>query len=706
MGFKDLPFKNWYDSDEDDILNDFYIPVLEQAYKYKRLAGFFSSSSLAIAARGILGLLKNNGDMKLIAGAVLSKKDVEAIREGLEKPQHIIEKAMIKDLEDITDDFIKDHIQALSWLVANNKLEIKIAIALDQNRIPIDNEKLAQVGIFHQKIGIFEDNEGNRISFIGSTNESATAWKYNIEDFNVFREWIEAEKPYLEADVKRFDKFWSGNTIRTNIIDISTALRNKLISFSPPRKTDLKLYKWYKTQKRDKKKITLYPYQKEAVKKWLDNGKKGIFEMATGTGKTFTALGCINEVLKKNKKIVIIITCPYQHLIQQWKKEIIKFGISIEMIVADSSSISWKNKLADTLIDISLNNKEKVIVLTTHVTFSSTDFKKIMGQNKDLIVCIIGDEVHGLGAKISRTGLLENYVMRLGLSATPKRWYDDIGTDIVYHYFDGIVYEFDLWEAINRINPRTGKTFLTPYRYIPKFISLNEEELSEYENKSEAIIKVYEKAKEEKEKKEILERLLFQRANIIKNAHEKYRMFERILEEQNNDFEHTIVYCSPQQIDTVMDILTDKQIVKHKFTMEEGTKTEKKYNGLSEREFILKNFAKGKYQVLVAMKCLDEGVDIPPAKKAILLASSGNPREYIQRIGRVIRRYKNKKESIIYDIIVAPSLNSLSGELKNIEMKIFDKELKRYEEIAKNAKNNAEALRQIYNIKNSGGKIK
>jgi len=701
MTFKELNLKHCYDSDEDDILDEFYIPVLEKSKKYLRLAGYFRSSSLAVSARGILGLLKNNGKMLLIAGAVLSEQDVKAIKEGLENSNSIIEKSMIKELNEIKDEFIRDHVKALSWMVANQKLEIKIAIVTDDSGNPIDSETVHQRGIFHQKIGVFEDSEGQKISFSGSVNESATAWKNNIEDFNVFREWIDAEKPYLEADIKRFNKFWLGETKRTKIIDVPTAIREKFIKLAPSNIKSLNLNKWNKRDKNPKKKILLRPYQNDAIRNWLNNNKQGIFEMATGTGKTFTALGCINEITKQDNKIIVIISCPYQHLIQQWKNEIEKFGIHINIIIADSSNRRWKNDLSDTLIDISLGYKEKIIILTTHSTLRSNDFIDIIEQNKNIDICLVGDEVHGLGADMSQKGLADYYNMRLGLSATPKRWFDDIGTEKIFKYFGESVYVFDLWKAINTVNPFTGTTFLTPYRYIPKFISLDSEELIDYQIKTKSIIKMYEKAKKDIEKEEILQRLLFQRANIIKNAKQKYQVLEDFLNEQGQNVEHTIIYCSPQQIDNVMDILDNHRIITHKFTMEEGTKAIEKYYGLTEREFILKNFAEGKYKTLVAMKCLDEGVDVPPARKAILLASSGNPREYIQRIGRVIRRYPKKEEALIYDLIVVPSFKTLSTALRLIEWEIFKKEINRYEELAKNALNNAEALKLIYEIKNT-----
>ncbi len=293
-----------------------------------------------------------------------------------------------------------------------------------------------------------------------------------------------------------------------------------------------------------------------------------------------------------------------------------------------------------------------------------------------------------------------DYVGRLGLSATSRRWFDDLGTAAIYDYFGNEAYEFGLDKAISTINPETGEYYLTPYRYLPIFVSLNDDELEEYIEKTKMIVKKINQIRDETEKDIYLENLIFQRADIIKNAKQKFSVLEEIFNQIDKPIKWTIIYCSPQQIDHVMDIINNRKIIAHRFTMEEGIKPEKKYDGLSKREYILKKFGDGTYQVLVAMKCLDEGVDIPPARRAILLASSGNPREYIQRIGRVIRRYKDKSEATIYDIIVIPSFDNLPTELREIEYKVFEKELKRYDEIAKIAINSAEAFKIIFQIKN------
>jgi len=697
MSLKSISLNKAYSSDSDDILYDFYIPSLKESIEYDRLAGFFSSKSLAIAARGILGLIEKGGTMRLIISPKLDKRDLEIIIDSYKKPEKYIEEKMLQELERLEDKFTRDHVYALGWMIANKKLEIKVAVACDSNGKLLSFEDIQQSSLFHQKVGILKDSEGNILTFSGSINETAAGWLGNIEEFKVFRNWESSEEDYVKIDILKFNRFWNNCSQKIKIIDMPYAVKKKLIKVAPVDIKKINLNSLYKP----KKKIKLFYHQEEAIESWISNRMIGIFEMATGTGKTFAALGCLEKSSKIFQKLVIVITCPYQHLIQQWKKEINKFGIEYdELIIADSSNFSWKDTLTNSLIDISLGYKHKIIILTTHRTFSMNDFKKILQSNKsNLNIFLIADEVHGLGANKSSKGLLKEYNLRLGLSATPKRWFDTMGTNIIYNYFGNIVYEFNLKNAISTINPFTGETYLAPYRYIPKFVSLNAEELEEYIDKTRAIVMKFNKIKNDEDKDSFLETLLFRRADIIKNAERKYRILEELLDEMSSTIRWTIIYCSPQQIDIVMKIVNKRGIIAHRFTMEEGTVPDKKYGNISEREFLLQKFAENKYQVLVAMKCLDEGVDIPPARKAILMASSGNPREYIQRIGRVIRRYPDKEEAIIYDIIVIPSFNELFPEFRAIEWKIFKKEIERYEYIAMNSINNAEALELIYNIK-------
>ena len=211
MSFLDIDITYSYETGRDDPVNEFYVPLLAEAISYDRIAGFFTSASLAIAARGIAGLIQNKGTMRIIACPRLDKKDANVIKNVIEYPDKYISKQLLEDLEHIEDDFQRDHLRALGWMLANGYLEMKIALVKQKEAETIDYESL-----FHQKIGIMKDKDGNCLSFSGSINETASGWLTNIEEFKVFRSWELGQDSYLDADIKRFEEFWNG--LRHNVI--------------------------------------------------------------------------------------------------------------------------------------------------------------------------------------------------------------------------------------------------------------------------------------------------------------------------------------------------------------------------------------------------------------------------------------------------------------------------------------------------------
>ena len=686
MNFRDLMMKKSYDSDSDDILRDFYIPALSCSTLYKRLTGFFSSTSLAVAAKGVCELISNGGKIELVCGAKFTESDIEAIKEVYTSPESVLEELILDELNNLVDKFVEDHVRAFGWMLKNQLLTIKIAIVCDKMGIPLDYRSIEQRGLFHQKVGILEDLEGNRLSFSGSENESAAGWQSNIEEFKVFRNWVSTEEEYFEADLRKFEKYWNGYPDRTKVIDLPEAAKNKLIKSAPDNLEDLKIDRWYTKKPKMKRPIALRDYQKDAVSNWLSKGKKGIFEMATGTGKTFAALGCLRVLLNKEDSLITIIACPYNHLITQWSKNIQEFGIALNAVVADSTRPSWRDKLVDKIIDVDTGVDKHLIVLTTHDSLPSKDFREIM-QKMTTPIFLVADEVHGIGTPERKRGLLGEYKYRLGLSATPRRWFDPEGTQALFQYFGPTVYEFPLNKAIGR--------FLIEYEYHPHFVSLTSEELEEYENQTRKVAKAYYSAKNDPEREEWFTLLCIRRQDIVKNAHNKYRVLQKIVD-QCNELKHCLVYCVPEQLESVQDILLERNIIQHRFTQSEGTRPEDKYGGISERDYLLEQFSKGTIQVLVAMKCLDEGIDVPQARLAIMMANSGNPREYIQRRGRVLRKYPGKKVSVIHDIIVTPFPKLLKDpQLAKLERKIFLRELRRYREFSSIAKNAVDCLRRI-----------
>ena len=675
-------------------MEDFYIRALSVAIEYKRLTGFFSSTTLSLAAKGISAFVRNGGTMKLVTGARFQEADIEAIKQSIESPEQIIKKGMLKELDNLENKFVKDHVRALAWMVANKRLKIKVAIVLSNEGVPLESTKVEKQGIFHQKVGILEDFEGDMVSFSGSDNESAHGWQKNIEEFKVFRSWETGESDYFQSDLEKFNRFWDGNATRTKIIDIPKAIEEKLIQIAPKNFEELDLERIEVTQSTISE-PKLRPYQAKAVDCWTNNGNYGIFEMATGTGKTFTALACIDKMMKKESKLVAVISAPYNHLCEQWMSETEKFGIKTVKLVCDSTEPHWKDELVDNLIDLENGVIENLTVYTTHNTFSSSDFTDIIRRSKmenaNLKFFLVVDEVHGIGAPIRRNGLIDEYDFRLGLSATPKRWFDYEGTDRIFDYFNDVVFSFPLKDAI-----QAG--FLTPYVYKPFFAFLTEKEMKSYEEETRKVSRAYYASKNDVERDEAYTLLCIKRQRIIRNAENKLIEFKKILEKIGS-LEHCLIYSSPQQIKVVQEILNKRNVIQHKFTQQEGTKPETKFEGLSERDFLIKRFSEGFYQALVSIKCLDEGVDVPPARVAIILDNSGNPREYIQRRGRVLRRFPGKTIATIYDIIVEPRLNKATpSELKELEKKIVLKELQRYRDFAESSNNADECLRKLNEI--------
>lgn len=697
MSLKDLELDRSYDSDEDDIVNEFLVPVLGEAKEYLRLAGYFSSSTLAVSAKGLSEFIEKEGKMKLVVGADLRRKDLEIIKDAYLDPETVIKDNMLDELERVEKGFEKDHVEALGWMVANGLLDIKVALVRNSEGrlVPAEDAE----GIFHQKVGVVSDSIGNRLSFSGSDNETARGWLGNIEEFKVFKEWKGGDQKFwFKEDYQKFQKFWNNESIRVEVKEIPEAVKEELISIAPDDKGEINLKKWQDSKPEKKENnIELWDNQREAIERWMDNDKQGIWRMATGTGKTYAALGSVKHIEDDS---LVVISCPTNPLVEQWKEEISEFGFDDEVIVCSSMNRGWKDDLQDAIFDLESGRKNKVFALTTHDTLSSLNFRKIVNR-ADITRYLIADEVHGLGAEKRQEGLMSAYKYRLGLSATPHRWLDEEGTDTIFEYFgekeNEPTYEFGMDEAINNTNPETGETYLCPYDYKPRFVGLTPDELEDYREQTKNLVRSYQNANKE-ERDEIVQKLASKRARIIKDAENKYEELNNVLDEID-DFKHTLFYVSPDQLPQVQEYLNERKIDQHKITQNEGQVEKEQYDGLTERKFILRNFANGNYESLVSIKILDEGIDIPATKRAVLMSNTGNPRQYIQRRGRVLRHSQNKEKATIYDLIVVPSLDSrVNKDLFDLERKIMKKELKRFKEFSDLAENSLECYEKIEKV--------
>lgn len=705
MDLKSFPLNPRYTSFENDPYHDFFVPCFANSNFYSRYGGFFSSKNLALCAEGIQEFFKNNGKIKLALTPTFTKKDVEAIREGLLKKEQKIEDLWIKELDTIKDKFQKDHIRALSWLLAQDPplLEIKIVVFEDELGNPLDEETIRDRGLAELSVGIFHDESGNAVSFNGIIKPGLHDEEEFI-DITVHKNWI--HKEHVNADFQKFVSYWEKSdliddekTTDYNIIELPSAIRKKLLEMKPASIEQLELRKVPK----------LRTHQIEAKNSWIRHGYRGIFEMATGTGKTFTAIGCIKELQKKNKSLFVVVTCPTQNLVIQWSRELEKWDYKSTNTLKGKSD--WKSKIQKIVNDqkfgISSEN-EVSIIITTYDTFSSPDFIKEISKVV-MNLFLVADEVHSAGAPSFQLALLEKYEYRLGLSATPERYFDDEGTRQLLQFFkpkivcencnihNSIVYRMDLHDAIT-------KNLLSPYYYFPHYVELTPNELSEYKIITKKIsIEMNKKLEERNE--ELLIILFNKRANIIKNARNKLQEFE-ILINQNQDLRYCLIYCAPSTGQDLFDQARKAQAILNKIPIPNNI-IKSSLTNLKEREKILDQLESGSLNCVIAINILDEGIDIPPLKNAIMLASTGNPRQFIQRRGRILRRWggkypdgTSKEYATIHDIFVIPYLNRpIDPDLVSIERKIVMKELERHSEMSEISLNPDYGKKQIERIK-------
>lgn len=715
MSFTKLIIKSEYRSLADNIVKDFYLPLLEQAILYKRAVGFFSSTALVEISKGITGLVKNGGMIQLIVSPYLSDEDIEAINKGYELRNDIIERALLNAINEPRNYYEEERLNILANLIAQERLEIKIAFTKVNNGI----------GIYHEKLGLIYDNEGNIVSFTGSINETGMAFLNNYEVFDVYCSWqSEFEKGKVMEKEYAFERLWENREKNVLVAEFPKVALDKLKSY---KKNKVNLYidqEEFSDSFQDKKEtytvsalnvptlptnLELHNYQQDAINNWQNNGFRGIFDMATGTGKTYTALGAIvklSEYLQHN--LAVIIVCPYQHLVEQWVEDIVKFRISPIIGYSGSSQKDWKNRLENAIRDqkIKVRGHEFFCFICTNATFSSnfvqTKISKIKGN-----ALLVVDEAHNFGSSRLSTMLSSSFNFRLALSATLERYRDEEGTAKLINYFGKKCIEYSLERAI-----REKK--LTPYKYYPVIVSLNEKELEIYSYLSQEISKCIIQDKNGKKKlSEKGERLALKRARLVAAAESKIsKLKEKIMPYINQS--HILVYCGAasilgdnddfttideediRQIDAITHLLGNELNMKvSQFTSKED---------IEEREILKREFAKGEnLQALIAIKCLDEGVNIPKIKVAFILASTTNPKEYIQRRGRVLRLAPGKEYAEIYDFITIPRpLNEVPSltisEMKK-DLSLIRNELNRAEEFARIAMNAMEADVIIQEIK-------
>jgi DNA phosphorothioation system restriction enzyme len=689
-----LQLKQSYRSNRDNLVNDFYVPCLREASLYRRAVGYFTSSALSLAATGLRPFIEKRGRMCLVASPYFDSEDIEAIKRGYLSREEVVSRALLRGLSEKNDSVVvRDRLGFLAWLVSEGLLDIKIAVL----------ERDDTVGIYHEKIGIFEDESNNQVAFTGSSNESAGGLLSNFESIQVFRSWVERDTERIAPLVADFEELWSDKTHFLKVYKFPDAVRKELLRLRPERLPDADPEQNAAHSIPEiivppnfgfpeiPKDIVIRDYQKKAVEKWFEAGGRGLLRMATGTGKTVTALALLTQlyraVQREGRPLVCVVVCPFQHLVSQWAEQASKFGI-LPIKCMESKNL-WVEELRESIMAVRDGHFPFVMAIATNSTFQGDLFRETVGKIQSDFL-LIADEVHNMGALSSRESLPENAAFRLGLSATPERWFDDTGTQSLLNYFGKIVFELGLREAI-------AIGALSKYDYFPHIVELTTDELAQYLEITAQIGRVSgleSGASEGEPSDEKVKMLLIRRAQLVAVARNKLPRLAEAMRPLARTT-HNLVYCGTGKVEMEDDLSVRQldavvQLLGNDLGMRVNSYTAETY--LDERDELRKLFVDGTLQALVAIRCLDEGIDIPETRRAFILASSSNPKQFIQRRGRILRKAPGKKLAEIHDFLVIPPSEAFTSELFAIERKLLRKELLRVLEFAELADNGPKAM--------------
>lgn len=724
----------------------FFSDCLCNATRFDLKLGFFSTSAINVLADGFATFLYNGGRMRLIINDILSEQDKDVIEKATIS-ETIIPAISLDDIATLKNTLSErgqHFFDCIAWLIKNNRIEIKVIVPKDGN------------GISHTKCGLFADAT-NKVAFDGSCNFSRTALIENHESITAFCDWDSVSDKYkiedLEEDflrtfkeeddsVKYLDATAIRTSISTNFPDksIKDLLQDEVELLSVNSMSDypisvkralqhakekvLKVIQRIEEEKVktiEESKNPRFPYysgprnyQVQAFENWKNNNQKGLFAMATGTGKTLTSLNCLLQIYNKTNCYKAIILVPTITLVEQWEGECKKFNFN-NIVKVCSKYPQWQTEIDRIKLKETMDSSSaSYIIISTYASFVRDKVFPVLNSFPKKRLLFIADEAHNMGSgrMLDKIGGIP-YLRRIGLSATPKRQFDDDGNRQLYEFFGSskqFTFEYSMQEAIDN-------GFLCRYYYYPHIVRLTDAEMAEYMEISRKLAKMYSSSKKDfKKGDDILKILLLKRKRIIQKAINKEEVFRQIVNgryTEKGNLKYTLVYApegnriddnSSDIYDTV-EVIGDDEETNHiidKYTqivqeISPITTVKKFTSDSSDRDKILSDFANGDLEVLTSMKCLDEGVDVPRSELAIFCASTGNPRQFIQRRGRILRTHKDKKYAYIHDLVVVPEISSAS-ETFEMERSLLEGELIRVRDFALMSENAHISIQQLKDI--------
>ena len=665
---------------DDPLTEEVLIPCFRVVAHVDCMVGFFSSEVLASLAPGLATFVNGSQEsFRLIISPLLRAEDKAAIEKGVIAPEDIA-RAALEDIV-VTEDLIQKHtLKCLSWLLRSGRVKIKIALMKD--------------ALFHPKVWLFRGG-GDVIAAHGSSNMTYAGIEKNIEQISISKSWEDRNQHYItEKFCDQFERLWKNEDDNCIVVAMPQAIRNRLLqtyrSDAPPMESDLralyvranrfsvveespKPYGSFAIPSTLRFEEGPFEHQGKAVNAWCEACYRGVLEMATGSGKTITAMICAHRLYEAHKPLLIVVAAPYVPLIQQWCDEIAPFGLKAVNLTTVSGASGRARELSKIKRRFRHGVSDIEAVVVSHRTLCDSAFKTEV-KKFDCATLLIADEVHNLGSEGFITDPPSFFDYRLGLSATPIRQYDAEGAEALFSFFGPVVFQFTLKEAIGGC--------LVEYDYYVHPVELTRDEMDEWYALT-AKIKANAWRQEDGGPDEYLTKLLRDRRALLENAENKIAALEKaLIREDLRTLRHTLIYASdkaPQQLDAVNALLKKHGVIFHQLTHVETANRDKTAR-------IIHSFQEGTHRVLTAKRVLDEGVNIPQIEKAFILASTTVERQWVQRRGRLLRtcREIGKTHSEIHDFIALPSdMDNIDDEARPL----IRSELLRIREFARLARN-------------------
>ena len=685
------------------LADKFFSATISRADRYCRAAAYFSSSVFAVAPDAVESFFAGGGRIELVCSPEFRKDDYHALLSGLYNAAAWQSVSLLDVLGRSYPRWCRD---LLSWAVATGRIEIQVALV----------EGSPSPGIYHEKFGIAWTKNDQVVAFHGSANETGPAYSQNYERILVYTDQNKySGRGPIASLVRQFELLWKNRTPGLRVLPLHAAFTESVVRIAPEqdsqRGTEVEEVTGLSVQPeiiRWPLRLVLRKHQQEAVDSWFRAGGRGIFSMATGSGKTIAALATVHALHARfGNSLAVVIVAPYLHLVDQWIKEARRFGL--EPLRCADSRTKWETNLDAAVFLLNAGKRKVLSVVTTNTTFATKPFQRLLDGLK-VRTLLVADEVHNLGAVRLRGALPERINLRLGLSATPERWMDEDGTAAVLRYFGKPVEpKFELADALAASPP-----VLSPYAYHPIVVELDPDEAEEYILISRALARFLSEDSRTEDLSQQALALLLKRARLVASARRKLPALANVMRPHVHT-SHNLVYCGdgrtelePFESQSFSDI-DESPLIRQieavvKLVGRDLGMTTASYvaeTSAQERVALAERFQAGRLQVLAAIRCLDEGVDFPAVRRAFILASSTNPRQFIQRRGRVLRRAEGKDRADIYDFLVSPPLDMMDSSTAEFRImrNLVARELSRVTEFAGLALNGPQAIELLVPLK-------